>query len=58
MRRFIISALLSSGRWGSKHLWNNGQFLPDYTAQHPRRQSSSSWYMNLSALPTRTGVHL
>jgi hypothetical protein len=22
---------------GSKHLWNVGQFLPDYTAQHPRR---------------------
>jgi hypothetical protein len=39
----------SSGRWvtycpddeGSKHLWNVGQFLPNYTAQHPRRQSSS-----------------
>jgi hypothetical protein len=26
---------------GSKHLWNVGQFLPDYTAQHPRRQPSS-----------------
>jgi hypothetical protein len=25
---------------GSKHLWNVGQYLPDYTA-HPRRQSSS-----------------
>jgi hypothetical protein len=24
----------------SKHLWNVGQFLRDYTAQHPRRQSS------------------
>jgi hypothetical protein len=24
---------------GSKHLWNVGEFLPDYTAQHPRRQS-------------------
>jgi hypothetical protein len=21
----------------SKHLWNDGLFLPDYTAQHPRR---------------------
>jgi hypothetical protein len=27
---------------GSKHLWNISQFLWDYTAQHPRRQSSSS----------------
>jgi hypothetical protein len=27
---------------GSKHLWNVGQFLPDYMAQHFRRQSSSS----------------
>jgi hypothetical protein len=26
---------------GSKHLWNFGQFLPDYTAQHTRRQSPS-----------------
>jgi hypothetical protein len=26
---------------GSKYLWNVGQFLPDYTAQHPRRQSPS-----------------
>jgi hypothetical protein len=25
---------------GSKHLWNVGQFLRDYTAQHPRRLSS------------------
>jgi hypothetical protein len=25
---------------GSKHLWNVGRFLPDYMAQHPRRQSS------------------
>jgi hypothetical protein len=25
----------------SKHLWNFGKLLPDYTAQHPRRQSSS-----------------
>jgi hypothetical protein len=25
---------------GSKHLWKVGQFLRDYTAQHPRRQSS------------------
>jgi hypothetical protein len=26
---------------GSKHLLNVGQFLRDYTAQHPRRESSS-----------------
>jgi hypothetical protein len=26
---------------GSKHLWNVSKLLPDYTAQHPRRQSSS-----------------
>jgi hypothetical protein len=25
---------------GSKHLWNVGQFLPDYMAQHPRRHAS------------------
>jgi hypothetical protein len=24
---------------GSKNLWNVGKLLPDYTAQHPRRQS-------------------
>jgi hypothetical protein len=26
---------------GSKHLWNVGKLLIDYTAQKPRRQSSS-----------------
>jgi hypothetical protein len=39
----------SSGWWvthcpddgGSKLLWNVSRFLPDYMAQHPRRQSSS-----------------
>jgi hypothetical protein len=25
---------------GSKHLWNVGKLLPDYTAQQPRRQPS------------------
>jgi hypothetical protein len=25
----------------SKYLWNVGKFLPEYQAQHPRRQSSS-----------------
>jgi hypothetical protein len=27
---------------GSKHLWNVDKRLPDYTEQHPRRQSSSN----------------
>jgi hypothetical protein len=35
---------------GSKHLWNVGQFLPDYTAQHPRRQSSSQWLLTFISL--------
>jgi hypothetical protein len=26
---------------GSKHFWNVGHYLPDYTVQHPRRQPSS-----------------
>jgi hypothetical protein len=26
---------------GSKHLWNVGKLLPDYTAQHPRRHTRS-----------------
>jgi hypothetical protein len=30
---------------GSKHLRNVGKFLPDYTAQHPRRQPSSSFIL-------------
>jgi hypothetical protein len=25
---------------GSKHFWNIGKLLPDYTAQQPRRQPS------------------
>jgi hypothetical protein len=25
---------------GIKHLWNVGQLVPDYTAQHPGRQQS------------------
>jgi hypothetical protein len=33
--------LLDDG--SGKHLWNVGQFLPAYTAQYPRRQSSSIW---------------
>jgi hypothetical protein len=26
--------------WGSKHLWNVGTLLPDYTSHHPRTRSS------------------
>jgi hypothetical protein len=29
----------------SKYLWNVGKFIPDYMAQHPRRQSSSDIYV-------------
>jgi hypothetical protein len=45
--RFQMSLLPpSSGRWstndgGTKHLWNVGQYLPYYTAQHSRRQPFS-----------------
>jgi hypothetical protein len=27
----------------SKHLWNVGQFSPEYTAQHPRKQSAHNF---------------
>jgi hypothetical protein len=41
-----ITKFATTSHWtpdgGSKHLWNVGKLLPDYTAQHPRRQSSSS----------------
>jgi hypothetical protein len=36
---------------GSKHLWNVGQFLPDFTVHYPRRQSSlymSPWEPEIS----------
>jgi hypothetical protein len=36
---------------GSRHLWNVSQFLPDYTAQHPRRQSSSYWVQTRPVQP-------
>jgi hypothetical protein len=36
---------------GSKHLWNVGKLLPDYTAQHPRRQLSSIFICSDSAAP-------
>jgi hypothetical protein len=34
------SGMLCNDDGGSKHLWNVGQFLPDYMTQHRRRQSS------------------
>jgi hypothetical protein len=39
----IISAMCASSPWcwSHAHLWNVGILLPDYTAQQPRRQSSS-----------------
>jgi hypothetical protein len=35
----IIRAIALDG--GSKHIWNVGKLLPDYTEQQPRRQPSS-----------------
>jgi hypothetical protein len=43
---------------GSKLLWNVGECLPDYTAQHPRRQPpsySSPWEPEIS--PMLSNVH-
>jgi hypothetical protein len=34
---------------GSKYLWNVGKLLPDCTAQHPRRQSSSSGQWSIAS---------
>jgi hypothetical protein len=39
LRVTVRSNLVRSGAY--KHLWNVGKLLPDYTAQHPWRQSSS-----------------
>jgi hypothetical protein len=36
-----INRAIISHDEGSKHLWNVGKILPDYTEQHPGRQSSS-----------------
>jgi len=33
---------MSPENGGSKHLWNVDQLLPEYTAQHSRRQTSCS----------------
>jgi hypothetical protein len=35
---------------GSKHLWNVGQYLPDYMAQHPKSQLSSGNILTLGAV--------
>jgi hypothetical protein len=44
----VIRAMMvwSPDNGGSKPLWNVGQFIQDYTAQKPRRRSSSqdSWF--------------
>jgi hypothetical protein len=33
----LNASIMRTDDGGSKHLWNVGQFLPDCTAQHPRR---------------------
>jgi hypothetical protein len=38
---FALCLLHRPDDGGNKHLWNVCHFLPGYTAQHPRRQSSS-----------------
>jgi hypothetical protein len=42
-QRFLLPSPSELPPWcgGSKNLWNIGKLLPDYMAQHPRRQSSS-----------------
>jgi hypothetical protein len=44
---------------GSKLLWNVGQYLPDYTAQHSIRQPSSyslltTWYLRFVTMVTKS----
>jgi hypothetical protein len=39
-RRFVAAVDERSDGGGSKHLWNVGQYVLDYTAQHHRRQPS------------------
>jgi hypothetical protein len=41
---------------GSKHLWNAGKLLPDYTAQQPRRQQSSYHTSFHDPVPSDTSV--
>jgi hypothetical protein len=43
---------------GSRHPWNIGKRLPDYTAQHPRTQTSSyspPWELEIS--PSNNQLH-
>jgi hypothetical protein len=40
-RRFRHAYTHLSGNGGSKYLWNVDKFIPDYSAQHPKRQSLS-----------------
>jgi hypothetical protein len=44
---------------GNKYLWNVGQFLRDYTAQHPRRQRDRTQYYlcHIRATHSRIGLH-
>jgi hypothetical protein len=37
----LTASVISLHDEGCKHFWNESQFLPDYKAQHPRKQSSS-----------------
>jgi hypothetical protein len=37
----VVPCCLVPDNGGSKHLWNVGGLVPDYTAQQPRRQPSS-----------------
>jgi hypothetical protein len=39
-RRFVGAVDERSDGGGSKHLWNAGQYVLDYTAQRHRRQPS------------------
>jgi hypothetical protein len=40
---WVVAPRSRSDDGGSKDLWNVGKFLPDYTAQQPRRQPSSNY---------------
>jgi hypothetical protein len=49
---------LHSDDGGSTHLWNTGQFLWDYTMQHPRRQSSSMGVLCFCSTPIHYWWHV
>jgi hypothetical protein len=53
----IIRAMNSPDDGGSKHLWDVGKLIPDHTAQHPRRESSS-WHNTGPKLPVWTFILL